>query len=280
MRRGAAFSNTILPMTQERFLKLLDNPALLTTISYEELKTLAIAYPYAHNLRTLLAIKAQQTNHHEASRTLAAAAAYGLDRTRLFVLVAPKILAPQRLAAIREEVLELKSIETVQRELEALAPIAREERPVPARSFLSVPPPIPSEPIPNPSVEIALDFSQAPSFVPTPPVVPPAPPPPQAFGSWVGQFQLPVLEPRQNPLPVTPVAAPVPKSEPAPKTGIAHTFAERSVAENQDVLSETLAKLYAQQGHREKAIIMYKRLGLAFPEKSGYFAAEIDKLKN
>jgi len=265
-------------MTQERFLKLLDNPALLTTISYEELKTLAIAYPYAHNLRTLLAIKAQQVNHPEASRTLAAAAAYGLDRTRLFVLVAPKILAPQRLAAIREEVLELKPIETVQRELEALAPVIREERPAPPRSFLAVPPPLPSEPAAIPALEVALDFSQA---LPLESPQPALPPPPQAFGAWLDQFQLPTLEPRR----ARPVAPPaptvfVPKPEPTPKTGIAHVFAERSVAENKDVLSETLAKLYAQQGHREKAITMYQRLCLAFPEKSAYFAAEIEKLKN
>ncbi len=268
-------------MTQERFLKLLDNPALLTTISYEEMKTLAIAYPYAHNLRTLLAIKAQQTNHHEASRTLAAAAAYGLDRTRLFVLVAPKILAPQRLTAIREEVLELKPIETVQRELEALAPITREERPAPPRSALSVPLPPPSQPDANPSPEIALDFSQPLPIVIQPPAPRSAPSPPQPFGTWLGQFQLPVLEPRKTKSAAVPVApAPVPKPEPAPKTSVAHSLAERSVAENKDVLSETLAKLYAQQGHREKAITMYQRLSLAFPEKSAYFAAEIEKLKN
>lgn len=282
--RVATFSNTILPMTQERFIKLLDNPALLAIISYEELKTLAIAYPYAHNLRTLLAIKAQQTNHHEAGRTLAAAAAYGLDRTRLLVLVAPKILAPQRIAVIKEEVLELKPIETVQRELEALSPVTREERPAPTRSFLTVPPPVTNEPVPTPAAEVALDFSQMPPLSVPPPVVD-LPPPlaPQPFGVWLGQFQLPTLEPRREPLPVAPLPAPAlpaPKPEPTPRTGVAYTLAERSVAENKDVLSETLAKLYAQQGHREKAIKMYERLTLAFPEKSGYFAAEINKLKN
>ena len=264
-------------MTQERFLKLLDNPALLTTISYEELKTLTLAYPYAHNLRTLLAVKAQQTNHAEAARTLAAAAAYSLDRTRLFVLVAPKIISPQRLAAIKEEVLELKPIETVQRELDALAPVVRQERTDAARSAYVIAPPAPAVSKPDPVAEIALDFSKPLSVeaIPFTDLQPPAPL--QAFGAWLDQFQLPALAPR----PARPTSPPpVVKPEPTPKTGVAQTLAERSVSENKEVLSETLAKLYAQQGHREKAITMYRRLGLAIPEKSAYFAAEIEKLKN
>jgi hypothetical protein len=62
-------------------------------------------------------------------------------------------------------------------------------------------------------------------------------------------------------------------------TGVAQVLAEKSVAENQSVISETLARLLVQQGYKEKAINMYQRLSLAFPEKSAYFAAEIDKLK-
>ena len=50
----------VITLTKERLIRLLENPELLTSISFEELKTLALAYPYAHNLRYLLAIKAQQ----------------------------------------------------------------------------------------------------------------------------------------------------------------------------------------------------------------------------
>jgi hypothetical protein len=67
--------------------------------------------------------------------------------------------------------------------------------------------------------------------------------------------------------------------EPLKVAGIAQLLAEKSVLENKDVISETLAKLYVKQGYRDRAIAMYERLCLAFPEKSTYFAAEIDKLK-
>ena len=46
------------------------------------------------------------------------------------------------------------------------------------------------------------------------------------------------------------------------------------------LVSEPLAELLANQGHAEDAIEMYEKLSLIFPEKSVYFAAKIEKIKN
>jgi len=46
------------------------------------------------------------------------------------------------------------------------------------------------------------------------------------------------------------------------------------------ILTETLAELLASQGATEKAISMYERLSLIFPNKSAFFAAKIDQLKS
>jgi len=262
-------------LTQERFFQIVDDPDLLRRITYEELKTLALAYPYAHNLRCLLAVKARQIDHVEATQNLATAAAYSLDRTRLFLLIAPQVIAPQQVLA-PEEVLELKPIETVKRELEALAPIAREARIY--EQTIAAPAP---EPEVKPTVEAI------PAAEPTPPepieTIPEAPVAAitLAFSDWLNNFHPPVLEVRvrRNP-PIIPVPVSEEKTEESIKAqGIAQQLAERSVAENQDVISETLAKLYAKQGYRDKSAQMYARLALLFPEKSAYFAAEIDKLK-
>ncbi|MBL7807538.1 MAG: hypothetical protein JNN28_06985 [Saprospiraceae bacterium] len=274
-------------MTQERFFQLVEDPELLRRITYEELKTLALAYPYAHNLRCLLAIKAGQVDHPETHRNLATAAAYSLDRTRLFMLAAPQMVAPQQILA-PEEVLELKPIETVKRELEALSPIVREEKgeeqvataaPIPLATPRAEPMPAPV-PEPEPAPEPVLEPEPAPVLVY------------QEFSSWISAFQPPALkksERKKATLTVAPTIAPIavqtgPETpeleEESPKNqGIAQQLAEKSVTENQDVVSETLAKLYAKQGYRDKAVQMYARLALLFPEKSPYFAAEIDKLK-
>ena len=45
-----------------------------------------------------------------------------------------------------------------------------------------------------------------------------------------------------------------------------------------DIYTETLAQIYAEQGYYEQAKNIYSKLILAYPEKSAYFAALIQKL--
>jgi hypothetical protein len=56
-------------------------------------------------------------------------------------------------------------------------------------------------------------------------------------------------------------------------------MAVNSISRKDELVSESLAEVYAKQGKKEKAIDMYQKLSLLNPEKNTYFAAKIQNLQ-
>ncbi len=51
--------------------------------------------------------------------------------------------------------------------------------------------------------------------------------------------------------------------------------AEESLIENDEIVTETLARVYLEQEHFDKAIAAYEKLSLKYPQKNSFFANQI-----
>tara|TARA_Y100000389_G_C17393644_1_gene481322 strand:- start:9 stop:698 length:690 start_codon:yes stop_codon:yes gene_type:complete len=56
--------------------------------------------------------------------------------------------------------------------------------------------------------------------------------------------------------------------------------AKSSIIENEELVTETLARVYLEQEYFEKAIESYKKLSLKYPKKSSFFAEQINLINN
>ncbi len=63
------------------------------------------------------------------------------------------------------------------------------------------------------------------------------------------------------------------------ETSLSGDVSRISIEEDESYITDTLAKIYVKQGLYSKAIYAYEKLSLKYPEKSIYFATQIEEIK-
>ncbi|MGB3800110.1 MAG: hypothetical protein WA952_09875 [Lewinella sp.] len=263
-------------------LQFIEQPALLTEVSLDELLEQLEQYPYSTNLRLLVLLKAKQIQHPEYDALLGSLASATFDRTHLYNLLA----ALEQRTEGNSEILELIELEEL--ELTPLENTFNEELPsrlnqLPepntesTRFPVTEVKPVSLEPFDEepqlPEVSSAVTRTvrwvrSAEAYTALLPIMfkSPRPEDPARFSTVHRRHQAhPTLNERLRKL------RQLSANRPESTTG--------NGLEEVAVVSETLAALLVRQQQYQSAIQMYRRLTLLYPEKKPIFAGLIKELK-
>jgi hypothetical protein len=256
-------------MNKELFLQYVRFPELLDDRSLAGIEGILQEYPFFQTAR-LLHIK---NLHNQGSlgfeKTLRLAAVFIPDRSRLFYLLDHRALFPEtelvnvisEVEAESEEIIDFSRLNeaTPLVQIQPEEPIKNEKPDTLEDIILSGM----AGSVPFFQVDDKVDLDSFKKAFKMKPIVTAEPEKKPRHIGLIDDFIL--KQPR--------IAPPQETKMPQPDISIPSTL------ENQDLITDTLAKIYIKQGLYEKALLAYEKLSLKYPEKNIYFAGQIKMIK-
>jgi hypothetical protein len=273
-----------------QFTGFIQSPLSVRDENIVQLETLLEQYPSCQSAQVLLAVALSHEHRLNANLQLRKAAAYAADRTILRRLI----------LSVRESPAEefASPVVAVPEEPPSEPVVVVPEEIAPAPVFVVEKPEITAAPD-EPVVVIPVE---APVENPAPEAAPAEQDRKAELIAIINKRLAEIQAEKDKPVAVVEQAIPVEpvtrdilshsreeliekfiREEPRitrPKTAFFNPAetAQQSNVDEEEIVSETLAQLYSQQGNIQKAIRIYEKLSLLNPEKISYFAAQIEKL--
>ena len=271
-------------MDSKQIIGYIKMPERLQGEAVKDMEALAADYPYFTIGQALLAIAYQNTNdsHYEKQLRIAAATIPNRDKLRLFSVIAKhRLESKPEIPALPDEFVPTANVSSSEEPIETQEePIQEEQNTSIIREKVFIIPEIDlSSSQEELSAEMALLEEKRKSL--------------DELKSIIAARLREIEEEKQK----KEIEQPKPKklsrkelidkfifenpsiSRPKAEFYNPISVAQNSIIDQENIVSETLAKIYEQQGYVEKAISIYEKLGLKYPEKSRYFAAQIERLK-
>ncbi|MCO6357271.1 hypothetical protein [Roseivirga pacifica] len=294
-------------MERERFNTLLQDPAKITNNDIKALNEYRKKYPYFQGLYVIVAKALQQREHPKTEAFIKKAAIYSADRSYLKGIIEGEYTFPSKPDKVTtqqvksEEKEEVKQEEKVipkaekktdtqtatseqQPEKQAVTP--KESKP---EAKVEAPKPTPKAEAQKPEeydelkatklrIEALLRGELPEEEKPTEtPQAPVADNPAKAKTKRAKASQVDII---QKFIDTDPRFDAKSKGNPYEETEPQEDLSQKNLKNSEAFFTETMAELMLKQKKYKKAINIYEKLGLKFPEKSAYFARQIEKVKS
>ncbi|MHA7101621.1 hypothetical protein [Roseivirga pacifica] len=294
-------------MERERFNTLLQDPAKITNNDIKALNEYRKKYPYFQGLYVIVAKALQQREHPKTEAFIKKAAIYSADRSYLKGIIEGEYTFPSKPNKVTTQQVKSEEKEEVKQE-EKVIPKAEkkpdtqtaaseqqpEKQPVTQKESkpeakVEAPKPAPKAEAQKPEeydelkatklrIEALLRGELPEEEKPTEtPQAPVEDNPAKAKTKRAKASQVDII---QKFIDTDPRFDAKSKGNPYEETEPQEDLSQKNLKNSEEFFTETMAELMLKQKKYKKAINIYEKLGLKFPEKSAYFARQIEKVKS